>query len=204
MDSVVLLKIESLNAGGVQQSGLIIQQAGVEIPTGPIVAVLDDSAAIPANTALLNVTSGAIRLRWAVIATFPFTANAFAQGAIAPKNSAPVRVTLDESGQLLDDASGFAVNGTGQIGPGSVLSAAKIPAHQNLVTFVVGDSFNLGRAVLAGATLQCTFVPDFSIVQVKLPKSLGGGTQSLNLTGGFLLVPVLTLAQPDRTKRGRR
>ena len=121
------------------------------------------------------------------------------------KDSAPIRVTLDESGQILDDGSGFEVQGTGQIGAGSVLSAASIPDHQNVILFVqIGSRVNFKTALAAGNPVRFAFAPDTSAVQVKLPKTMGGGTQSLNLVGGFMLVPIMTLARPDRTKRTRR
>jgi hypothetical protein len=134
-----------------------------------------------------------------VIATLPFMADAFVAGAILPTVSAPVRVTLDESGQVTSDGNGFDVLGTGTIAPGSILSGGSVPAHQNLVSAAA-----ITAALAAGDTVRCTFVPRSSVVQVKLPRALGGGTQSLNLTGGFLLVPVMTLERRERTKRRRR
>jgi hypothetical protein len=205
MEPVVLLKIESLFARAVQETGLRIRHAGKDILTGPIVALLDDIAAPPANLGMIDLATGTIRLQWAVIATLPFMADAFASGAVPQKARGPVRATLDESGQLLEDGSGFDVNGTGQVSPGSFLSGASIPLHQNPVKGVgTGSVVKLGPALAAGQTVLCTFVPESSIMDVKLPKSLGGGTQRMNLTGGYLLVPVMTLERRARRKRSRR
>jgi hypothetical protein len=205
MPPIVLSQIQSLHVRAVQETGLKIRFGASDILTGPIVAILDDTAASPANTALLDISSGVISLQWAVIATLPFTADAFASGAISPKDSAVVRVALEENGQVTANGSGFAVEGTGQIAPGSVLSSASIPGHQNGVTAAgIGTTVKFAAALAAGDTVQCTFIPDACVLQLKLPRSLGGGTQSLNLTGGFLLVPVMTLERPDRTKRRRR
>jgi hypothetical protein len=205
MEPVVLLKIKALHARSFQETGLTIRYGGSDILTGPIVAHLDESAESPANTGMIDLATGTIRLQWAVIVTLPFTADAFAGGRITEKESAPVRARLDESGQVLDDGSGFAVSGTGQISPGSVLSAATIGAHQNVANAVAtGRKAKFGHALAAGKVVRCAFVPESSAVEVTLPKSLGGGTQRLNLIGGFLLVPVMTLQRPDRTKRSRR
>jgi hypothetical protein len=205
MEPIVLVKIKSLHVRILQETGLNIRFGKSEIPTGPIAASLDDCAEVPANTGMIDLAAGTIRLQWAVIATLSFTADAFASGAIPPKDSAPIRVTLDESGQILDDGSGFSVKGTGQIGPGSVLSAATIPTHQNVALFVrIGSTVNFRIALAAGDPVPFAFVPDSSAVDLKLPKSLGGGTRHVNLVGGFVLAPLMTLDRPDRTKRTRR
>jgi hypothetical protein len=205
MESIVLLQITSLLARCLPESGLMIRQRGIEIMTGPIVASLDESAPIPANTGIVDLATGAIRLQWAVIATLPFLADAFASGTLSPKDSAPVRATFDESGRALDDGSGFDVKGKGRISPGSILSAATVPAHQNPFGFVGIDSLaKFGAALNAGNAVRCAFASGSAVVDLKLPKALGGGTQRLTLTGGFVLAPLLTLERPDRTKRSRR
>jgi hypothetical protein len=199
MAQLMLLQIQSLHARSVQEAGLIVRIGGIAIETGPIVAILDGTAVSPANTALLDLDTGKIRLKWGVIATLPFMADAFASGAIAPAVSAPVQVTLDEHGHVLGDGNGFDVQGTGNIVPGSILSGASVPTHQNLVS-----APGIAASLAAGDTAICTFAPESSVVQVKLPRALGGGTQSLNLTGGFLLVPLMTLEPRERSKRRRR
>jgi hypothetical protein len=205
MPLIVLSQIQSLHVRTVQETGLKIRFADAEIQSGPIVGILDDTAASPANTALLDIGTGVISLQWALIATLPFLADAFASGAISPKDSAVVRLTLEENGEVTANGSGFAVEGTGQIAPGSVLSTATIQGHQNAVTAAgIGTTAKFAAALVAGDTVQCTFIPDGCVLQLKLPRSLGGGTQRLNLMGGFLLVPVMTLERPDRTKRRRR
>jgi hypothetical protein len=205
MEPIVLLKIKSLHARSVQQDGLKIRYQGSDIRTGPIVAYLDDSAEMPANTGLIDLATGAIRLRWAVIATLPFLADAYAKGAIPQKDSAPVRAKLDECGQVSADGSGFNVKGTGEIDPGSVLSGGIIPDHQNPVLAVAaGGTAKIGAALKAGDAVRCTFVSESASLTIKLPKSLGGGTQHVNLAGGYLLVPVMTLERPTATKRSRR
>jgi hypothetical protein len=205
MEPVVLVKIKSLHVRSRQETGLKIRLGKSDALTGPVAATLDDSAAAPANSGLIDLAAGTIRLQWVVIATLAFTADAFASGAIAQKDSDPVRVSLDESGQVFDDGTGFEVKGTGQIGPGSVLSAASIPEHQNVIRFIqVGSTTNFKKVLAAGNAVRFAFVPDSSAVKVKLPKALGGGTQNLNFVGGFIPVPLMTLARPNGTKRTRR
>jgi hypothetical protein len=202
---IVLFKIESLHARTVQETGLTIRQRGTEIVTGTIIAQLDDSAAFPTNLALVDLSTGAIQLRWAIIAALPLLADAFASGSLAAKDSSPVRATLDETGQVLDDGSGFQVKGTAQIKPGSLLSAADITLHNNLVQITTeGRKSTSVSALASGAGVRCTLVPESSYLDVTLPKSMGGQSQRLNLVGGFRLVPVMTLAPPQPTKRSRR
>jgi hypothetical protein len=202
---IVLFKIESLHARTVQETGLTIRQRGLEIVTGTIIAHLDDSAAFPTNMALVDVATGAIQLRWGIIAALPFSADAFASGTLSQKDSSPVRATLDETGQVLDDGSGFQVKGTAQINPGSLLSAARITFHNNFVKIATeGRKSTSVSALASGSGVRCTLVPESSYVDVSLPKSLGGASQRLNLVGGFRLVPVMTLARPEPTKRSRR
>jgi hypothetical protein len=205
MDPVVLFKIESLHARTVQDSGLIIRQQGREFVTGTIVAHLDQAAASPANTGMVDLATGAIQLRWEVIAGLPFLADAFAGGQVSHTESAPVRISLSEAGQVLESGSGFQVGGTGQIQPGSFLSAARINLHNNLAHIIPeGRKSTLGRALAARGPVRCILVPESSYVDVSLPKAMGAGTQRLNLTGGFVIVPVMTLARPGPTKRSRR
>ena len=205
MDSIVLLKIKSLHVRVSQENGLTLRPKGREINTGTIVACLDDSAASPANMGMIDLATGTIQLNWAVIVTLPFTADAFAIGLISQKESDLVRASFEESGQVLDDGSGFDVKGTGKISLGSVLSSAKIPLHNNVID-IRGDgrTRTLVSDLAAGKVLRCALVTESCYVDVALPKSLGGGTQRLNLVGGFLLVPVMILERPERTRRSRR
>jgi hypothetical protein len=203
--SIVLFKIESLHARTMQETGLTIRQRGNEIVTGTIIAHLDESAAFPTNLAMVDLATGAIQLRWGIIAALPFLADAFASGSLSPKDSSPVRATLDETGQVLDDGSGFQVKGTAQIKPGSLLSAADITLHNNLVQIVTeGRKSTSVSALASGAGVRCTLVPESSYLDVTLPKSMGGQSQRLNLVGGFRMVPVMTLGKPEPTKRNRR
>jgi hypothetical protein len=205
MDPIVLFKIGSLHARTVQEDGLKIRHRGREVSTGTIVAHLDDTAEIPANMGMVDLATGTIQLRWGVIAALPLLADAFASGSVAAKESAPVRATLEETGRVLEDGSAFDVKGTGRIGPGSLLSPARIMAHNNIVKILVdGRAATMRRALAAGNVVRCAFVPESSTLDLALPKSLGGGTQRLNLAGGFSLVPVMTLERPERARRSRR
>jgi hypothetical protein len=205
MEPIVLLKIKCLHVRSQQPEGMKIRHQGSEIQTGPIFAHLDESAHAPANTGVIDLATGTIRLRWAVIATLPFLVDAYAMGALSQNESAPVRVKLDESGHVSPDGSGFTVKGTGQIEPGSILSEATIPTHQNPIAAVgTGDTAQFGPALAAGDAVRCTFVSKSATLAVKLPKSLGGSTQRLNLVGGFLLVPIMTLERSAPAKRSRR
>src|SRR5579871_1174293 len=120
MDQIVLLKIESLHARVVQEPGLKFRLKQKEVHTGTIAAHLDDTAPPPANLGLLNVTTGTIRLRWAIVATLPVLADAFASGLISQKESGLLRVSFDESGQIPEDGSGFDATGGGSVSPGSL------------------------------------------------------------------------------------
>ena len=102
MDPIVLLKIKSLHARASQETGLRLRQKGRDILTGPIVAHLDESAESPANMGMIDLATGTIQLDWAVIATLPFMADAFASGSISQKESASVRASFEESGQVLE------------------------------------------------------------------------------------------------------
>jgi hypothetical protein len=205
MDPIVLLKIKSLHARTSPETGLKIRQRGREIAAGTIVAHLDDSAEVPANMGMIDLATGTIQLRWAVIATLPFMADAFASGSIPQKESSPLRASLEESGQVLDDGSGFNVQGTGKIAPGSVLGKSSIALHNNVVELLGnGGKATSIRALAAGEVVRCVLVPNSSYLDVALAKSLGGGTQRLNLVGRFLLAPVMILQRPEPTKRSRR
>jgi hypothetical protein len=204
MDPIVLLKIGSLHARSVQETGLKIRRQGQDLFTGTIVACLDESAAFPANVGLINLATGTIQLRWAIIAALPFMADAFASGNVSLKESAPLRVSFEEAGQVQDDGCGFDVKGTGQIGPGSVLSSVTIPLQNNFFRICPEPrKKTLSSLLTAGDAVRCALAPE-SFLDVVLPKALGGGTQRLNLVGGCLLTPVMTLGQLERPIKGRR
>jgi hypothetical protein len=205
MSHTVLFKIESLHVRTVQDTGLKFQQQGQEFVTGTVVAHLDAGAASPANMGMVDLDTGAIELRWGIIAALPFLADAFASGQVEQKDSSPVRVSLEEAGRLLEDGSGFEVQGTGQVSPGSFLSSVKIPLHNNIVQVVAnGRRLTFARALSGRSPVRCTFLPASSYLDVTLPKALGAGKQRLNLKRGFVIVPVMTLARTEPTKRSRR
>jgi hypothetical protein len=205
MDQIVLLKIESLHARVVQEAGLKLRQKRREFFTGSIAAHLDEKADPPANLGLINLTTGAIHLRWAIIATLPVTADALAAGQVSQKESGPLRVSFDEVGQVLEDGAGFDATGGGQIAPGSLLSSANLESQHNLVRTIpdARKMVPLTRALASGKSVRCALIPE-SYLDLTLPKSLGGGTQRLNLVGAFVLVPVMTLGGREGTKRTRR
>ncbi len=193
MSSVILLKIESLHVRTVQEKGLKLRMDEGVFHTGPLVASLDESAPMPANYGLLNVTTRSIRLHWSVIVTMPFVADAFVHGIITEKNCAPMRVTFEEEGKVLDDDSGFNAEGPGGVAPGSVLSGVTFPGQENFVRMPeMKHKRKLMHTLCAGKKAPCILTPD-SNLELTLSKSLGGGKQRINLTGGFFLVPIMTL-----------
>lgn len=204
MDPIVLLRIGSLHARSVQETGLKIRRQGQEFYTGTIVACLDESAPFPANVGLVNLATGAIHLRWAVIAALPFMADAFASGSIAVKESAPLRVSFEEVGQIDKDGCSFDVKGTGEVCSGSLLSSADVTFQNNLVRIHPEPRKKTLSSILSGGdVVRCALAPE-SYLDVALPKALGGGTQRLNLVGGFLLAPVMTFGKLERPIKGRR
>jgi hypothetical protein len=205
MDQVSLLKIESLHARVVQEGGLRLRRKRREFLTGTITAHLDESAGPPANLGLVNLTTGAIHLRWAVIVTMPFTADAFAAGQISLKERGMMKVSFDEVGQVLDDGSGFNATGGGAIEPGSPLSSITVDFQSNFVKFVADKPAmaSMTRALSHGGPVRCALLPK-STLHLTIPASLGGGTQQLNLVGAFVLVPVIILGPSEGTKRSRR
>lgn len=204
MDPTLLLRIGSLHARSVQETGLKIRRQGHEFYTGTIVACLDESAPFPANVGLVNLATGDIHLRWAVIAALPFMADAFASGSIAHKESAPLRVSFEEVGKVGADGCSFDVEGTGKICPGSLLSSAEIILQNNLIRIHPEPRKKTLSSILSGGdAVRCALAPE-SFLDVALPKNLGGGTQRLNLVGGFLLTPVMTFGKLERPIKGRR
>ena len=204
MDTVLLLKIESLHARTVEEQGLQLRIGGHNLFTGPVVAHLDSNAAMPANCGMLNLNTGRIRLHWGVIATIPFAADAFVEGFTSPEDSSPMKISFEEEGSLLKDDSGFDAIGPGRISPGSLLSHVRIPIQPNFVKMIPTskgrDKDKLSVTLARGETARCIFLPK-SYLDLKLPATLGGGTQRLHLTGGFFLVPVMTLQQPKNSSK---
>jgi hypothetical protein len=202
MDHVVLVQIESLHARVVQEAGIKLRYKRREFFTGSIAAHLDEKADPPANLGLINLNTGAIRLRWAIIATLPVMADAVASGQVPQKETGLLRVSFDEVGQILKDGSGFDAAGGARILPGSLLGSATIAAHSN--TFrLIRDEPPMTRAIANGNSVRCALMPE-SYLDLNLPSSLGGETQRLNLVGACVLVPVLSLGSRERMKRTRR
>jgi hypothetical protein len=204
MGPIVLMKIGSLHARSVQETGLKLRSRGREFFSGTVVATLDESAEFPANTGLIDLATGTIQLRWGIMVALPFMADAFASGSVSVKESAPLRVSFEEVGQVRKDGSGFDVEGTGQVCPGTMLSSVDIPLQNNLITILPEPrKKTLANALTAGDVIRCALVRE-SYLDVVLPKSLGGGTQRLNLVGGFLLTPVMTLGKLQHPVKSRR
>jgi hypothetical protein len=196
MNQIVLFKIGSLHCRTVQEAGLQLRHRGREFLTGPIVAHLDERAEAPGNLGLIDLASGAVKIRWAVIATLPFLADATARGHVPEEESGPVRVWFEESGRVLEGDSGFDVKGPGHILPGSFLSEATAITSNRAEVLPGGPITAFRHGLGAGEIVRCRFVPEFSQVHVTLPDSLGGGRQHLNLTGGFSLSPLMSLTRP--------
>ena len=57
MEPVVLVKIKSLHVRSRQETGLKIRFGKSDILTGPVAACLDDSAATPANSGMIDLAS---------------------------------------------------------------------------------------------------------------------------------------------------
>lgn len=207
MDETLLVKIESLHARVVKESGLALKRGGQDFVTGTVSAVLDDAAGPTSNLGVVNLTAGTIQLRWSIVATLPLLADALAAGIVAPRESGAVRVTFEEAGPLLPDGSGFDATGTGSVAPGSMLSGATIYPHTNYVRVAPtqrGRPPHLAKTLAKGQPVRCALLPQ-SYVEAGLPKALGGGKHSLNLIGGFTLVPIVMPALEKATApRGKR
>jgi hypothetical protein len=202
MDQIALLKIETLHARVVQETGLKLRQKRREFFTGSIAACLDERADPPSNLGLINLTTGAIHLRWAIIATLPAVADALAAGQISQKESGLLRVSFDEVGQVRKDGFGFDAKGGAKIAAGSLLGAANVELHSNFAR-TLPDEPPMTRALANGDSVRCALIPE-SYLDVTLPSSLGGGTQRLNLVGAFVLAPIMSLGGRESTKRTRR
>ncbi len=202
MDTVILVKIESLHARMVEPEGMKLNFQGRNISTGAIVAHLDASAPVPANCGMLNLNTGRIRLHWSVIVTMPFSADAFIAGFVDEEDSPTTKITFEEEGCVDEDDSGFDAVGPGKIAPGSLLSQVKVARQPNFVEFIPSgkgrEKEKMTATLARGESARCNFLPK-SYLDLTLPKSLGGGNQRLHLIGGFFLVPVMTLKQPKNS-----
>ncbi len=205
MERVLLVKIDSLQARAVQDNGLKFRYKRRDFVSGPIVAHLDETASPPANLGLINVSTGEIRLSWAIIATIPLTPAALAAGELSDKEGGLLRMTFDETGKVLEDGSGFDAFGGGTIGSGSLFSGALLASQSNFarVTASTKKTPHLARTLTAGGSVSLVLIPE-SFLDVTLPKSLGGETQRLNLTGVFTLSSILALGNVEGAKRSRR
>ncbi|MGD9724471.1 MAG: hypothetical protein AB7O59_24815 [Pirellulales bacterium] len=205
MDQIVLLKIESLHARVVQPNGIKLRQKGKDIYTGMIAAYLDEAAGPAANHGLVNLTTGEIRLQWAIVATLPIMADAFAAGEVSEKESQPLRVSFDEAGVIPEGGDAFEAIGGGQVASGSLLSGARVMSQSNHMKRIPdrGDRVSLTQALARGKPVRCALTPE-SVLEIALPKSLGGGTQKLNLLGGFVLAPVMKMGGREAVRRKAR
>jgi len=205
MSEIVRFKMESLHVRTDPKRGLRFCQGETESFSGTILAHLDEKSGTRSNRGTVDLATGRIRLRWNVVATFPLLADALASGQLSPRDSDLVRVSLTEAGRVLEDDSGFQVEGRGKIRPGSILSPARINAHQNLVRILpVARSMKFSRALAAGNPIRCVFAPEGSCVEVTLPAALGGESQRLTLTGGFTLQPIGRRRRAAMAKRRRK
>ena len=201
MDPLVLLQITSLHARTVGSLKLTI--CGKVAEAGPIMASLDPSAGPPANLAMLDLATRMITLRWSVIVGLHPLADLFA-GLPADRSDA-VTVTFEETGQIHEDGSGFDAYGGGEMGPGSLLSDADMEFQSNFIKFAGRrPSFKaMGRSLLGGTPLRCVMQPE-SFLHITLPSALGGGAHRVNITGGFVLEPAMTLPRTMKSVRKRR
>lgn len=193
MNDVVLFKIESLHVRTVGENGLTLRQAGQDVHSGPILAHLDEEVEAPGNMGMFDGASGAIQIRWDVVATVPFLADAMASGQIPLEDGGLIRATLEEHGKLQDGDGSFKLKGHGRIHPGSFLSAADIIAHPNMLRVLGSRSMPFGRAIASRTPFRCAIDSEGSHVELRLPEVMGGGTQRLKITGGFAVVPLMSL-----------
>jgi hypothetical protein len=194
MSKIILFKIASLHARSIQETGLKVIHRGKEFYTGTIVAHLDAHAKIPGNLGIIDLATGLMKIRWSVIATMPFLADALARGHIRETENSPLRVSFQEQGHLLSDDTGFHVKGPGRIAAGSVFSESKVQSSNRAVVLSQHpDAQTLRRRLAAGKLVRLSFVPEHSLLEIELSASLGSGWQRFNLVGGFSILPVMTL-----------
>jgi hypothetical protein len=202
MDQVLLLKIESLHARLVPETGIKIRYKRRELTTGVVSAILDETAVPPANLGMLNLTAGTIHLSWRIVATLPFLADVSAAGLLPEKETAPLKINFEEIGNVLEDDSGFDAVGGGSIEPGTPFSGVKITIQSNYARTFPPRKVPLAETLASGKSVRCVLTPD-SYLDFKLTPSLGGGTQRANLIGSFALVPLMLLGR-NAAKRSRR
>lgn len=201
MEPIALFRIASLH---VRMDGTLnVEFGGQEVPVGPVVATLDETASYPTNLALLDLATRIITLRWAVTATVPFLADAFARDLLPDGQGDSVRVWFEETGQLDEDGSGFSAYGPGEVAPGSLFAGVTFP-QSNFVRFAPKRTTrSLARATTSGTPVRCVFDPA-SFLDVNLPERLGGASGRMTLVGGFTLVPTMVLPRTLRSGRRRR
>ena len=204
MSRILLLKMESLVVRTTDYNGLKLRFKGDEISSGVIVGSTDESAAAPGNLGMIDLDSGIIQLSCAAVATLPMMADAVAGGYIPRSQAGPIKLLFNEVGKVREDGSGFDSEGKGTIGPGSFLSSASIPEKNNGVAISAAHGkAHLIQALAAGESAACTILPQ-SFIDLKLPRTLGGGTQRLHIMGGFTLVPLGVFGQLKGLKRVKK
>jgi hypothetical protein len=190
MDKLLAFRITSLHARTVLDTDSKLRYRRKELETGAILAHLDSNAKLPDNLGLINLTTGAIKIRWAVVATLSFLIDASAQGILPDEEDEPVRLRFEEFGKVTDN--GFRVRGNGEILPGSIFSGSSGILCANAVELASGDGRFL-KKLASGRPVKLAFVPKASTLDVKFPSQLGGGTHTLNLIGGFSIIEIMTL-----------
>lgn len=201
MNDVVLFKIESLHVRTIGDNGLTLRRDGQDIRTGPILAHLDESVEAPGNMGMFDGNTGAVQIRWDIVATVPFLADAMAAGRMPLEDGGLIRVTLEEHGKVQEGNGSFKLKGNGRIHPGSFLSAADIVAHPNMLRVLGSRSMPFSRAIASGNPFRCAIDSEGSHVELNLPDALGGGSQRLKITGGFAVVPLMSLSRPQTRRR---
>ena len=190
MDKLLACRITSLHARTGLDPDSKLRYRRKELDTGAVVAHLDPNAMLPDNLGLINLTTGAIKIRWAVVATLSLLVDASAQGLLPDEEAEPVRLWFEESGKITD--KGFRVRGNGGILPGSIFSGSSGIACANAAELVSGDGPFL-KKLAGGRPVKLAFVPKSSTLDLAFPSQLGGGTHRLNLVGGFSLIRIMTL-----------
>jgi hypothetical protein len=190
MDKLLAFRITTLHARTVLDTDSKLRYRRKELETGAIIGHLDPNAMLPNNLGLINLTTGAIKIRWAVVATLSFLADAAGQGLLQDGEDDPVRLWFEESGKVTD--KGFRVRGNGEILRGSIFSGSSSITCANAAELVAGDGPFL-RRLAAGRPVKLAFIPRSSTLDVRFPSQLGGGTHTLSLIGGFSLIRIMTL-----------
>jgi hypothetical protein len=207
MNEIVVFKITSVHTRSIQETGLKVKHRGREFYTGTVVTCLNDHAQAPDNIGIIDLATGAMKIRWSLIATMPMLADAYARGEVDEQESSPLYVVFEEEGHIHDSDDGFTVNGPGKIQDGSLFSGC-IVASDNSGTRILPNTprsddstspsgrkphRSLTQQILHGEPVHFMFEPEFSTVEVAFPVALGGTKQRLNLVGGFSIRPIMTL-----------